>query len=247
MEAGTTFELRRRMLDFWRSAAGEEATLRMHESTLCLGVVAAIDSAQSMLHVRSLQTCIGTYPCATVRSTDLLAVEFDSPWILDRPLPPLPPSVPPLAEADLRPRARERARAAPAPAIDGTDLVAAELALRKRALLLGLATGGDATFDPAAVAVEAADEEYEELEGAAWDGRHRDTHKYWKQRYKLFSRFDKGIQMDREGWFSVTPERIAHHIANRCQVIRLMSIMLVFFLHLLYHTTHTTKAERRAE
>ncbi|CAN0195861.1 unnamed protein product [Lampetra fluviatilis] len=41
--------------------------------------------------------------------------------------------------------------------------------------------------------------------------------KYWAQRYRLFSRFDEGIRLDREGWFSVTPERIAEHIAQRCQ------------------------------
>ncbi|XP_010291240.1 PREDICTED: LOW QUALITY PROTEIN: trimethylguanosine synthase, partial [Phaethon lepturus] len=39
--------------------------------------------------------------------------------------------------------------------------------------------------------------------------------KYWAQRYRLFSRFDEGIQLDREGWFSVTPEKIAEHIAVR--------------------------------
>ena len=33
--------------------------------------------------------------------------------------------------------------------------------------------------------------------------------KYWMQRYTLFSRFDDGILMDEEGWFSVTPEGIA--------------------------------------
>ncbi|XP_020374885.1 trimethylguanosine synthase isoform X2 [Rhincodon typus] len=39
--------------------------------------------------------------------------------------------------------------------------------------------------------------------------------KYWAQRYRLFSRFDEGIKLDQEGWFSVTPEKIAEHIANR--------------------------------
>ncbi|KAA8545585.1 hypothetical protein F0562_020369 [Nyssa sinensis] len=33
--------------------------------------------------------------------------------------------------------------------------------------------------------------------------------KYWLQRYDLFSRYDEGIKMDEEGWFSVTPEEIA--------------------------------------
>ncbi|KAH6922840.1 hypothetical protein HPB50_019842 [Hyalomma asiaticum] len=41
--------------------------------------------------------------------------------------------------------------------------------------------------------------------------------KYWKQRYRLFSRYDEGIQMDEESWFSVTPENIAKHIAKRCK------------------------------
>ncbi|WCJ35427.1 S-adenosyl-L-methionine-dependent methyltransferases superfamily protein [Euphorbia peplus] len=40
--------------------------------------------------------------------------------------------------------------------------------------------------------------------------------KYWSQRYLLFSRFDSGIKMDEEGWFSVTPELIARHHASRC-------------------------------
>lgn len=39
--------------------------------------------------------------------------------------------------------------------------------------------------------------------------------KYWAQRYRLFLRFDDGIQLDGDGWFSVTPERIAAHIAKR--------------------------------
>ncbi|EYU25431.1 hypothetical protein ABFS82_03G043100 [Erythranthe guttata] len=40
--------------------------------------------------------------------------------------------------------------------------------------------------------------------------------KYWCQRYLLFSRFDSGIKMDEEGWFSVTPETLAKHHAVRC-------------------------------
>lgn len=40
--------------------------------------------------------------------------------------------------------------------------------------------------------------------------------KYWWQRYMLFSKFDNGIKMDEEGWFSVTPEPIAKHHAARC-------------------------------
>ncbi|KAG9064637.1 Trimethylguanosine synthase [Linnemannia hyalina] len=40
--------------------------------------------------------------------------------------------------------------------------------------------------------------------------------KYWAQRYRYFSLYDQGIQMDQEGWYSVTPEKIAAHIAERC-------------------------------
>ncbi|KAK9130723.1 hypothetical protein Sjap_011210 [Stephania japonica] len=40
--------------------------------------------------------------------------------------------------------------------------------------------------------------------------------KYWLQRYSLFSLYNKGIQMDEEGWYSVTPEAIAIRQARRC-------------------------------
>ncbi|KAK4515014.1 uncharacterized protein ATC70_002623 [Mucor velutinosus] len=45
----------------------------------------------------------------------------------------------------------------------------------------------------------------------------KDMQKYYFQRYAYFSKFDQGILMDKEGWFSVTPEKIARHIALRCQ------------------------------
>lgn len=35
--------------------------------------------------------------------------------------------------------------------------------------------------------------------------------KYWMQRYSLWSRYDEGVRMDEEGWFSATPEVIAMH------------------------------------
>ena len=43
-------------------------------------------------------------------------------------------------------------------------------------------------------------------------GRH--AFKYWLQRYSLFSKFDEGIQIDKQGWYSITPERIAQHHAT---------------------------------
>ena len=33
-------------------------------------------------------------------------------------------------------------------------------------------------------------------------------------RYRLFSKFDHGVQLDDESWYSVTPEAIAMHIAR---------------------------------
>jgi trimethylguanosine synthase len=39
--------------------------------------------------------------------------------------------------------------------------------------------------------------------------------KYWAQRKHLFTRYDDGVLLDPEGWYSVTPEAIANHIAQR--------------------------------
>lgn len=39
--------------------------------------------------------------------------------------------------------------------------------------------------------------------------------KYWAQRRRLFSKFDRGIKLDAEGWYSVTPEAIADHVAEK--------------------------------
>lgn len=41
-----------------------------------------------------------------------------------------------------------------------------------------------------------------------------DTKKFWKRRYQLFSKFDEGIYMSSELWFSVTPEKTAKYIAE---------------------------------
>lgn len=39
--------------------------------------------------------------------------------------------------------------------------------------------------------------------------------KFWAQRKRLFHKYDEGIQLDKESWYSVTPEVIANHIATR--------------------------------
>lgn len=45
--------------------------------------------------------------------------------------------------------------------------------------------------------------------------------KYYHQRYDYFSLYDSGIKIDEEGWYSVTPEIIANHIALEAHKIAL--------------------------
>ncbi|XP_050432452.1 trimethylguanosine synthase-like [Adelges cooleyi] len=40
--------------------------------------------------------------------------------------------------------------------------------------------------------------------------------KYWRKRFRLFSKFDQGIKLDRESWYSATPEKVSRMIAKRC-------------------------------
>jgi hypothetical protein len=41
--------------------------------------------------------------------------------------------------------------------------------------------------------------------------------KYYMKRYQLFTRFDDGVLLDsKESWYSVTPEKVAEHIALKC-------------------------------
>ncbi|XP_045479805.1 trimethylguanosine synthase-like [Harmonia axyridis] len=41
--------------------------------------------------------------------------------------------------------------------------------------------------------------------------------RYWHKRFQLFSRFNHGIQLDEESWYSVTPESIAKKTAEICR------------------------------
>ncbi|PVF98556.1 S-adenosyl-L-methionine-dependent methyltransferase [Serendipita vermifera] len=41
--------------------------------------------------------------------------------------------------------------------------------------------------------------------------------KYFYQRHRMFSRYSEGCLLDEEGWYSVTPEKIADQIAERCR------------------------------
>ena len=46
-------------------------------------------------------------------------------------------------------------------------------------------------------------------------GTIRKLGKYFKKRYQYFSKFDQGCQIDEEGWYSVTPEKLAEYTAVR--------------------------------
>lgn len=39
--------------------------------------------------------------------------------------------------------------------------------------------------------------------------KRKELHKFWTRRYSLFSKFDEGIQMTDQQWYSVTPEKVA--------------------------------------
>lgn len=39
--------------------------------------------------------------------------------------------------------------------------------------------------------------------------------KFFKNRYYLFSKYDRGVKIDEESWYSITPETIAKHVASR--------------------------------
>lgn len=41
--------------------------------------------------------------------------------------------------------------------------------------------------------------------------------KYWHKRFSLFKKFDQGVKLDEESWYSVTPEIVAKHTAERCK------------------------------
>ena len=68
--------------------------------------------------------------------------------------------------------------------------------------------------------VEIKDDYYEQIDYAKKYGRFSKlkytapNNKFWMQRYYYYRKFDDGIQMDRESWYSVTPEKIAKYTAK---------------------------------
>lgn len=43
----------------------------------------------------------------------------------------------------------------------------------------------------------------------------KDLKKFHKHRYYLFSKYDRGIKIDEESWYSITPENVSKHVANK--------------------------------
>ena len=68
--------------------------------------------------------------------------------------------------------------------------------------------------------VEIKDDYFNQIEYAKKYGKNTSykntapNYKFWMQRYYYFSKFDNGIQMDKESWYSVTPEKIAKYTAK---------------------------------
>ena len=68
--------------------------------------------------------------------------------------------------------------------------------------------------------VDIEDDYYEQVKYAKRYGKYSSlkysapNNQFWIQRYYYFSKFDKGIMMDKESWYSVTPEEISKYIAK---------------------------------
>ena len=78
------------MLEFWLAASGAEVSMRTCEQTECAGSLSAIDAEQAHLVVDGLATPMGVYPCAMVRTGDLLYATVGGQWHLPAPLPARP-------------------------------------------------------------------------------------------------------------------------------------------------------------
>ena len=192
------FERRRRMLEFLCAACDSDVILHTIEKSECSGRLVAVDAEQENLVVDGLATPMGVYPRATVRTGDLLRAELHGDWHVSCPLP-LRPSWVDDEEVELLSAAADGDG-------DGGD---------------GDGGGGDGDGDgdaneaesTATIAVCTA----AAVSAGANDGVPAPLEKYYLQRYMLFSRYDAGVRIDEEGWYSVTPEVLAAHMAERCR------------------------------
>lgn len=209
------FEQRRRMLEFWLAASGAEVSMRTCEQTECAGSLSAIDAEQAHLVVDGLATPMGVYPSAMVRTGDLLYATVSGQWHLPAPLPARPRWVDDAdacdtdADADDSDGHSRHANGANVRTTLAGDL---EGGNQHRAEADGTACDGDASRVERSCGNDSA-----ALVATAAAGSTLANEKYFVQRFMLFSRYDEGVQLDEEGWFSVTPEVLARHMAQRCR------------------------------
>lgn len=238
------YERRRRMLQFWQTALGKEVLLHMHEHTECHGTLLAVDAGQTTILVESLRTPMGTYKKAGVRTSDILRVDIHGEWKASFLIPPersdvvrtaseqcerqdaLPIQDDPFAKAV----DTEGSSAAAQPNLDELTLAKRALHQQLEAMVLAPASSAarragakeaDNLGDDKAVAEEGSLSRQLPVgiqdDAKSVGGRDPTIRKYWVQRYMLFSKFDAGCRLDHEGWFSVTPEVVAAHMAERCR------------------------------
>ena len=65
--------------------------------------------------------------------------------------------------------------------------------------------------------VERTKTEIFELDKMTYEMQPKDIQKFYRSRYFLFSKFDRGIMIDKEGWYSVTPEPFAEYLSERVE------------------------------
>ena len=49
------------------------------------------------------------------------------------------------------------------------------------------------------------------------DANQKENRKFFSRKYFMFSKFDRGIMIDKEGWYSVTPECMSEYLALRAR------------------------------
>lgn len=79
----------------------------------------------------------------------------------------------------------------------------------------GGATHGSQGLGPASASVEK--EVYRQYAANMPADMPAECVRYWAQRYSLFALFDAGVRMAPDSWYSVTPQVLAEHHAQRCR------------------------------
>jgi hypothetical protein len=193
-------ERRQRQLRLWLASCDGEVELRTCECSTVAGKLVAVDADQAHLVISELTTPMGIYPSAVVRSDDMLFAELGGLWRLSCPLPtppswieadaPIPPHATPPSESPPSPEHRQQKQ-------------------KQQRQQQQQPQGRGPAQEP-----EQGETALRSFEEQPPDGV---VEKYFVQRYMLFSRYDDGVLLDAEGWYSVTPEVVAGHIAERCR------------------------------